>query len=372
VVKMLEETNSLLEILPLDAMTSLLKFQFKRRYEPGILATTQLLPSVAARYGERTTGMLASAYGRLKLTAEMRQARLEMLRDTIRLMERDAAQKAVASLTKQLGADVGKALHATYTVKLLMDDEDIESYIAKLRILAGFLKDTAQAYASPRNVPSQGAILNDLDSMPGSLSHDDKLQIAREIVAAGKAICNLSDIHSRIRGGDSKRRIDELVKGEINPQSAVEVMRVMGGYLAQGKRYDVDLDRNTQQHPHPLPKRSASSLLEEVGVAQHLLEGMLRAVPDGASTETITTAAVRTEIDSIWGKLTPNRQRELITHLARDLQLVAELVPDLATRGDIRALEDTGVGRRLEENNARPRNVIEFYRFVAGYFIIRA
>jgi hypothetical protein len=369
VLDTLASTPGLLDVLPMNAMITLIEFQFKRGDAYHILRSVYYLPPVAARYGSRTAPFVGKIYQQLDQGDDMQAARIDMLRRYIRLSQRDAAQQAIGKLGQLLGRDIEALLKTTYAVKLLMNDADVQTFAKQLVILAKFLHDTGAAYHN-RNTPTQGALLNNLDSIPGGLQRDDKLKLAADMIAAGKAMCELTERQHNVRGWDSDRRTESLLKGEEAPQTVLEMMRVMGGYLAQGKRHLVTLD-HAEQNPHPLPSRSAGQFIQETDLAHRMLAAMVAAYPQ-KNAPALTAQSVRDELESIWHGLPQQTQRDLIEPLARDLQRVAALLPMMISRGDVKALEDTGLGRRLEENQARPRNVVEFYRFAAGYYLLRA
>ncbi len=368
VADMLHTNTLLLTVLPLEGVTSLVSYQFKRRYEAGIMNAVELMPPVAGRYGERSAGVVGKLYQRLNATDDLRASRDEMLRRYVRMSDLEVARQIVDRLSRPLGREAAAVMEGAYVVKVITQDTDIETYAAALQNLADFLFDPAVSYAG-RNMPTQGGLLNDLDSMPGGLQRDERRRIAEDVLAAGVAACQLAEAHERVRGAGTDSRIEDLLKGETDPQSALEVMQVMGGALAQGKRVDMRLE--TRQMPHPLPRRTTGRIMEESEAAHRLMAGMVDAFPVDSPPK-VSAMAVRQEIESIWRTLEPETQRRLLESLARDLQRVAELVPEIATKGDMRALQDSGLGRRLESNKARPRNVIEFYRFMSGYYLQRA
>lgn len=368
VTDMLDNQPLVLSVLPLEAITSLVAYQFKRRNEPGILRAVALVPPVAGRDGEAAAPVVAKLYQRLTATEKLRHARDEMLRGYIRLSNLDVARQIVARLSKPLGREAAAVMEGAYVVKVITQDTDIETFALALGNLADFLFDPAVAYTG-KNTPTQKSLISELDSIPGGLEREDRRQIAEDVLAAATAACALAEAHARVRGASSDSRIEGLLKGEVDPQSALEIMQVMGGALAQGRRVDLRLD--TRQTPYPLPRRTAGRLLEESAAAHQLMAGMVAAFP-ADEPPTVTAKAVREEIESIWRTLEPETQRKLLEGMARDLQRVAELVPRIVMKGDMKAVQDTGIGRRLAENRVRPRNVIEFYRFMAGYYLQRA
>lgn len=367
VSEMLDADPGVLEIIPLEAVVAIVRYHIKQQDAEQIHTSTRILAWVAARYGIRPAKTIGQIYRRLTWSKVAKVARMEMLRVYIRFLERDAAWKVVEQSNKLTGDRIQSELEATYILKVLMNDHDLPTYAEMLHQLASYLKDTAEAYGG-RNVPTPGGIHNELDSMPGSLNREERAKIAEDIVQSGKIICALGEAHKRIRGSDSNRRIESILNAETDPESALEVMRLMGGYLAEGKRYVVELKE--QPHPHPLPRRNTNGFMREVDTIHYLLAGIQQAVSE--SGKSLKAKAIQNEIDSLWQGLARDQQEQLKKDLAADLQIVAELIPEIAKKGDARALEDTGLGRRLENNKARPRNTLEFYRYVAGYYRMRS
>lgn len=354
-------------VVPLGAVASVLDYHIKQRHTANTVQIARVLPGVAARYGERSVRMVARSFKQMRWDADVREAGMEMLRRYIRMSERASARRAVKLLGKLLGEKVQVALEATYVLKCLMDDHGVLEYADLLHEVADFLEDTAAAFES-RSVPSQGALQNDLDSMPGGLQSQDKRAIAAEITQAGQAIYNLGERQRKVRNFDDDNRINDLLNGRMDPESALEVMRVISGYLSQGRRFRVQFE--DQQHPHPLPKRTGPSLLQEVETVHYLMSGTLIALDENETPP--KAAAIHAEVDSLWSTISLADQRDIVRDLAVDLQRVVEIAPLLSQKGDIRALEDTNLGRRLESHRTKPRNTIEFYRFVAGYYLQRA
>ncbi|MEL7234144.1 MAG: hypothetical protein AAGK74_06595, partial [Chloroflexota bacterium] len=236
-------------------------------------------------------------------------------------------------------------------------------FAQNLHRLAELLHDTYAAYINNRNTPTEGALHNDLDSMPGGLNSSDKKNIADGLLAMGRNLCEVHDRHKRIRNHKADNRIVDLLGAEEDPQSAVEILRVMGGYLSDGKRFQNEIEE--QQHPHPLPGRNATSFKRDIEIARYSLQNMVD-TPTPAHAK-----AVHKEMESIWNDVPKADRREIGSMLARDLQRVADLIPLIGAQGDSRIFEDTGLGRRLEANRARPRNTLEFYRYVTGYYLDR-
>lgn len=367
VTEIIDQNTGILEVMPLEAMTSLLQYQVKQQNSAMSVHIAYYLPTVAARYGERTVTVMGKAYRILDWDNDVQMARMEMLRLYMRQLDRRGAYRALEGFGMLLGDRVRSQLEATYTLKVLMQDYDIVTYAKVAHRLADLLQDALEAY-SGSSVPTSGGIHNDLDSMPGNLTSDDKRLIATEIVKMGRVILQLGGLQSRVRGGNDNRRIEALLKGRENPHTALEVMRVVGGYLSQGMLYPLKLE--TLQNPHPLGNRNASGFLEDIQMAQESLQSANDCM--GKANANVSGQAIYDEMESLWQAVPSSIQRDIVKDFAIDMQRLADLIPQIASSGDARALENSGLGRKLAENKSRPRNVLEFYRFVAGYYLLRS
>lgn len=359
----MEHETGVINVLPVEAIRSLMLYHLRRRDVDGALRCARMFAEVSARYGERTAKAVGQMYRNMGSHPRLKAERIDMLQRYVRHLTPSTARQAIDLLLGTVEPDVKDHLEATYALKVVMGDQDVEMYAQALRTTAQFLEDTAEAYSS-RNTPTRGGIHNELDSMPGGLNSEEKESIAGDMLTVGRTVYELGERHKRVRNAQTERRIEELLQAEANPQSAIEVLRVFGGFLSQGKRFSTRLQ--AQEHPHPLPNRSATTLIQEVATVCYLLNAML-----SLEEAEFVASAIHDELENMWQELPLEQQRTIANDFARDLQRVADLVPLLATEGDIRALEDTGLGRRLESNRARPRNTLEFYRFVAGYYLAR-
>lgn len=368
VSEMIATSESLLETVPFDAMMALLQYHMRRQHDELAIRTAGMLGIVAARYGERPASVLAKVYQRLQWSANVQGHRLDMLRVYVRHCDRSAARKVLEGLGVLLGDDVRQQLEATYILRVMMQDVSLSHYIQQVATLAAFIQDPADAYNS-KAIPTQGALLNDLDSLPGGLTDTDKRTLAAQIILAGRAICHLGVVHGKVRNVDNDKRIEQLLNGEDHPLSVLEIMRVMSGYVGKGKRHMADFG-GLQQNPHPLPRRTATSFLDEVKTAQSLLQAMIEATPDAS--RRLSAKSIHDELASLIQLMPSAEQRALLPTFAEDLQRIVEFIPHIVAKGNPRIFDDNGQGKRLEQNKARPVNVLEFYRFVSGYYLQRS
>jgi hypothetical protein len=367
--RMLFDTPAILEVIPATAMIALLKFHIKRKDVNSTIRVAGLLPQVAAREGTKGVNLIGRMYKMLDWDDKVRLAALELLRRFVRRATEDDARRAITAYGREFGSPVQQALEATLAMRRLMDGVDLVTYAEFLHIVAQFQYDTVLAYSDKSQIPTLGAVMNALDSLSGGLTDNDRRIIAQEILGLGRAVLVMSDQWRTNAPRDREKHIESLLNGKVDPLSVLDVFWIMGGYITKGKRYPLKLER--QGTAHPLGVRSAPMVRDETQIINSLLRSALRAFPPDRKL-TLSAESIRAEMDSLWGDISLAKQREIVRDLAIDLQRTPELTTLIASMGGDKALEDSGAGRKLEDNSQQPKNPLEMYRFVSGYFKARA
>ncbi len=360
----LNENRNILNVIHPTAMLSLLKFHVKREDVPGATRLASLFPEVAINQGTMGMAMMIRTYKMMDKDPKLKIVSMELLRRYVRQSDSTVSRQAIVQFGRELGLPVRHALEATLSLKRLMGGVDFVDYADFIHVTAEFLQDTAMAYTDRNNLPSLGALANDMQSLTGGLTDEDRRQIAHNIMALGRAVVVLGEQYRAKTPRDIDKHIEGLLTGKADPKSGVDVLRAMGGYFAKGKRYRVKLDRATT---HPLGERSAPMLRDQVEIVNHLLRGIVQAFPPDQEIA-ISAQVIRDEVESMWGAISLHQQREIVRGLAIDLQRVAELAAHIAAHGDEKSLTDTTIGRKLDTGKQQPKNTIEFYRYVQGYF----
>jgi len=327
-----------------------------------------LLPQVAARDSSKGINLIGRMYKMMDWDERVKMAALELLRRYVRNSDDEESRRAIAAFGREFGIGVQQALEATYAIKRMLDGVDLVDYADFLHITADFLYDTAVAYADKNKIPSIGALYNNMDGMTGGLNDDDRNTIGNELVALGKAILVLGDQAKASRPRDLDKHIENLLNNKIPPICVLDVFWIMGGYFTKGKRYPLKLEKALSKNA--LGERSAPTLRDAAKIANGVLRGAIRAFPPDKKI-TLSIEALRGELESLWGDIPLAKQREIVRDLAVDLQRTSELTAIIAADGTDKAMEDSGLARKLEDNKQQPRNTLEMYRFVSGYFKAR-
>lgn len=357
---------TILGVMQHKPMHDLLRYYLRRHDVPGAARIASLFPDVAAQHGNDGITMMIRMYKAMYRgeDKELQIAGLELLRRYIRQSDTNSARRAITHFGRELGLKVREALEATYQIKRLMSGINFDDYSQFLHLTAELLETTARAYIDKNNPPTLGALVNTVQSLSGGLMDDESNAIATTMLEMGQSIVSLGEDYRLRSARDAEKHIDSLLAGETDPRCALDVLWVMGGYFAKGKRYRLRM-RHAQ---HPLGERSAAALKEDAEISQQLLRGILQAFPPDKEMTT-TAEAIRGEVDSLWGMLDEGMRRDRVRDLAIDFQRVAQLVTHINDTGDLRVVQaSNAAGRKLDDGKTQPRSTLEFYRYLYGYF----
>jgi hypothetical protein len=357
------------EAVPMVAMYELLQFHVRRRDLAGAVQVASMLPRIAAFRGDQGLGLIAQSHRLMDWDNQARLAALEMVRRYIRIAEVVYARTAVDRLTDALGAGIRPQLEAAYTLRQMMDGEDVNGYAFLLHVTAELIADTALIYIDRKAAPSLKALFGDLDSLVGGLSDDDRETLATTLLELGRVIVALGQQQKQNRPRDLNAHVAALLDGKAQPQTALDVLRLLGGYFSRGTRLSIPLVQASSTHP--FRDRAAPSLLLEVQMALRVLRNLHDAFPPSGKI-LVTPDVLRAEIESLWSEVPQNERRNMVQELGADFQSVPDLVWQIYDSGDAKALEDnSGLARKLDSNRQRPESTLELYRFVHGYFRLR-
>ncbi len=354
----------IIRVIPSQAMIALLKFHIKRKDVEKTIRAARLMPSVAIREGTKGINLIGRMYTLMDWDERIQLGGLELLRRYVRQASDADARRAVVAFGREFGQNIEQSLTATYLLRQMMDSVSMVSYAEFLRVVSDLLYDMTAAYADKGKIPSLGAMLNSLDSLNGSLTRDERAELAEEMLNLGRAIIELGKGWVAVKPRDGDKYIEELLKLRRPPASGLDVFWSFGGYLSRGTRAPLRMDRALSKYV--FAERSAPKLNEDTRISSVVLQSALKAFPSGKKL-LLTMEAVRTEMDSLWGDVPEAKRREIIRELALDFQHIAELAAAIAVSGNPKVLE-LNQARGLEENKQQPKNPLEMIRFVSGYF----
>lgn len=367
VMDSLDAEPTMLGVIPPRPVYELLRFYCKRDDVAGITRVANLIPDAAVHQENAGIILMIRTYKALDGNAELQPVAMESLRRYVRQCDTETARKAIVQFGRELGLKIREALEATYAIKRVMSGVDFIDYAHFLHTAADLLEDTASAYADKNMLPTLGALVNTTQSLSGGLMDDESEAIANAVMSMGRAVIVLGDQYRARIPRDTERYIDSLLNGEMNPRSGLDVLWIMGGYFARGKRYRMRIHRSSSRHP--LGERSAQLFKDEAEISSQLLRGIVQAFPPDKEVR-LTAGAIRGEVESLWTIIDESQRKDMVRDLAIDCQRIAQLVAHIEENGDPRALQQ-GTTRKLEEGKQQPRNTLEFYRYVYGYFKVK-
>jgi len=253
---------------------------------------------------------------------------------------------------------VRHSLEITYIIRRLMNGKAIAEYATLLHSAAEFLQDTAAAYVGKAHTSALGGIASSIDALHHLMSNDEQNATANHALAAGKAIVALGKQHH----ASHAKNVEQLLMGKLDPLSALDVLRMMGGYFSRGKQYVLKVEHVD----NPFAKRSGQDVKDDTSAVAAVVTHAAGAFPSDKPVK-LTAKEVRDELDSMWGELSTDQQRELVRGLAIDCQRVAELVEQIAAQGDAKAFEEgSGLAQKLDTGKQRPKSALELYRMMYG------
>lgn len=359
----------LLSVIPPRSLIALLEYHVRRKDVTNAVRVASLTPLSATYHESGSPRLLMHMYRRMDWDDRARTAALELLRKYVREAGDEDARKGVVYFGRELGDDVRRALEVTYTFRRLTGDRDIVDYSRHLRSAVIFLQDTVALYADSKNTPDTSDLTRGLESLPGSLSVAERRALAREALALGEVIAALGRQYRAGRARDEDRHTNQMLTGEADPRTALDVFWTLGGYFARGKRLKVALPAAAPGAP--FGKRTSQYLREDINATNTLLRAVAAALPVDKPLK-MTAREVRAEIESLWGAVPNDLQRQIVRDLAQDLQNLVELVAQIEMMGDVKALEDGGLGKKIDAGKHRPRGPLELYRFIHGFYAARS
>ena len=79
-------------------------------------------------------------------------------------------------------------------------------------------------------------------------------------------------------------------------------------------------------------------------------------------------AELHYELSVLSSALPEDKRSDILQALAVELQQFAMLIMKIVDDGNVKAVEDSGLGKKLDSGKQRPRDVLEFIRFIHGYY----
>ncbi len=370
-ISLLTNNRLLVESLSTDLLLDLLKFHSDMHDMPNTIRVSALMPINTSRHDDDGIAPMIAMYRLLAWepgtegAAEVQKASLEYWRRFVRWSSDATARAAINQMTR-VDEGILESLKATYFLRRMLSGENVADYSYALHTTANFLQDTGIAYADRARLPMHNMLIGDLDSLNGGISDDDRRALAEGLIEIIRFSSALADQHRAAHPRESDADIQQLLEGQGEALSVLDMLRVMSGYFGRGRRVIPKLEKLIDHHP--LGDRTAPALLREVQTISRMLKNARLTFPVSGKI-TVRTIEIIGEIESLWSDVTLHERRELVADLAMDLQRIPDMVLNITNRVDAKTLlEANSLTRKLDTNKQRPENALEYYRFIAGYF----
>ncbi len=353
---------SLIPILGFENVMRLVRSTVDRHDVVDTLRLSSALVENALLLGVQGPELVEKIFSMINWGPEMVASSLEVLRAYVRRAPINYARALVDTSGKRYGEQVRKALDATYCVRVLLNGANLNAFAEQVTTAADLLQDMAATYHETQETPSLLNLRRAVESTSGGLSDPERERLAANFYRIADQI--LQFMKRRTRGGKREGNI-QLLNNQVAPESGLDALRWIGGHFAQGRLSALRLERSDT--PHLMGSRSVNILLRETDMIVGLFDNLLNAFPENAIE--IDNESFRTEVDSLWGMLNLYTQRQIITPLSENSQLLAEVINYIGERGNERSLSSNGQGLALQRGRTQPKNVIECLRWVNGYFM---
>lgn len=357
---MLLEDFILLDVIPPEALVVLLDYYARARDIAAAIRIAEQIPLAAERQKREGVEIAAMMYRVMDRDEETRAAGLDILRVYVRGAEDQQARRAVTYFGRELGATVRAALQATYFVTRLIPLGDLTSFARSVQVATLLLYDCALPYQR-RAVPELTDLQAALSRMSGSYSLAERREMPDRLLDLGRDVVRVYQQHQP----NKTRDIASLLQGKGDPATALDILRVIGGYFTRGRAVPLTFEDTSRI---PLGERSRKVFRQEVETTCALMDVFSSALPSGKP-PAISAQYVRDEIASQLNLLDAPTRNTVERILSQDALRLVQLIELVATSGDAAALDDRqGLAQRIEKGRHKPRGVLEFLRY-ASYHI---
>jgi hypothetical protein len=348
----------LLDVIPAQSILALLNYHIQNNAIEDAIRVAQLIASGASQSSEGLW-VIGQIYRQMANNITTKAAALEIVRVYVRDAEDKAARQAIAYFGRELGGPVRNALEATYLVKQARNGQNLATYTKMIQRFANFLQDIATAY-NDRNLPNLPDLINSLEMMPDSFSREEQRVFSRAMMNLLRGMITVAQAQKAQRGN-----ADRLISGNADATNGLDLLRVMSGHFTGGKKLELRL-KTINVIVDPVGGRTRRSLRDDVIAGNEVLAGLARGYPAETKVE-IKTELIREELTSLIKELNEAEQREVNRNLGPELQKLVDVIGVIVEKGDVKVLDDAGLGGRIDTLKQRPRTALEYLRFLYGY-----
>ncbi|TVR20498.1 MAG: hypothetical protein EA396_10540 [Anaerolineaceae bacterium] len=365
-VSELERNRELADLLPPRTIFNLLDHYTMRRDADGMRAVLNLIPSAIEQKGRDGIKLAAQVYRKSGWSKEAQAIGLDVLRAAVRVQSEANAVKTIGFFVKQFGKGIQSPLEVTYLVKRLIGTHDLAAYADSLSEVVAFLRQLVVIYADERRKPSAPALRDGLSTLPGAggLTDEQRDQFLKGILQNGRYIVRLMRQYSAGRREEEAAHARRVVAGRVNPDSMLDVLRVMGGGLVNGRRLPLNIE--PQELRYPLQEFSMGQMVNALEKMRDILHPLTSTLPLNQRPD-LKPAMLIAEMRSFAGMM---GDADTLRDIAQSWQHLVDLLVRMGDGSDSNAFKDgSGIAKKLDNGRQAPEGALELMRFIYGYYL---
>lgn len=343
VAKTVRGSLNMLEVIPPAAMMKLTVYNIKAgRSKPAIEAAgwVSACATKQDKHSIETFKMMVEQLGRGGLVTPVGQ---DLLRAAARQIDPSEVPQLTAYLSREFSAEFSAQFENTAYLNGVLLGRDLPNYLRVAQAAWPLLAAAQALYATPNKTPTE----EQLDALLGRLEGSAIGQDREDLIEGINEMCRVL-----VAVSDAKRNAKPRGK---DPAATVDIIRTIGTALA-GERPAPALPPG---QPFGVPNKQA--LRQATTAVTALAARMVRPVPAGMSAR-----AFKTELDSLINALQPGDAAQVRERAAVLAPLVRAMV-EIGAGNQNKVTEGSPYARKLDIGKQRPRNALEFFRYMAGF-----
>lgn len=369
VVAMLHSDARLIHLIGADNVIRLLKFHTDRQDSKEALRIAGAMVKYAVQIGDKGPPMLADGWKLLTWNNDIQNQAKELLRQYIRMIDPDRSLRLPQYFAREISPDYRDTLDATRLMRIITGGRNFLQFAEMIRFTHGLLLDLAITYHEGKDRPPTFRIRQDLQSMTGNVSEEERQVMASNLFEIARLIVAMGTQESRQNSSDRPRALSfrSVLREarEVAPTTPGEFLAWFG--LNFSDTFVTELGLERKEAAHIFGNRSISMLYQETLQIYQLLYRMALAFPI-ENPPTFKLDALKEEIESLWEQVPYQHQQRLLSLYAEATQQIGLLLVYITGNVTGKPLADRGNGKQLEEGKRQPLNEIEALRFISGYF----
>lgn len=339
----IRNNTTVLDVIPPTSMIKLAVYNLRAGRSKAAAESGGWVSACAAKQDKHsidTFKLMVENIGRGDLVSREGQ---DMLRAAARQIDHKELPQLQAYLSREFTAEFSAQFENTAYLNIVLLGRDLPNYLRAAQVAWRLLASISALYAGNK-VPTEDDIETMLNNLGGAVIGQEREDLRNGIAEMMKVL---------VAAAEAKRSARTRNDG---PSSTIDVIRAIGSALSG--------DRT----PPPLPAdqilgvADKQALKQAVQAVTAVAGRMIRSVPNG-----MTSRTFKTEIESMLAALPPE-DIPTVKERAVFLNQLGRFVYELGIGNTNKVTEPSPYAKKIEQGKQRPKNGLEFLRYVVGYF----